>query len=149
MKKLKATSIQDLLGYSQGTLVEFPPFSEGQPFIPRVKRPSLLIMVKNGKIPNELLTTANSLFAGGQVINIQDKETMKTLFDVLDIIAEATFVEPTYKELKDNNIELTDDQYMFLFNYTQTGVAALKPFREEQGDTEPNLNVKDVPEITQ
>ena len=58
-----------------------------------------------------------------------DDETMTKLFDIIDVICEASFVEPAYQELKDIGIELTDDQYMFIFNYTQNGVQALDSFR--------------------
>ena len=47
---LKLTSIEELKKYANGTVVELPSFSEGQPFVARLKRPSLLSMVKQGKI---------------------------------------------------------------------------------------------------
>ena len=60
---------------------------------------------------------------------------MSNLFGVLDAICDACFVEPTYQQLKDNNIQLTDDQLMFVFNYTQRGVTALGSFRSQlKGD---------------
>ena len=57
---------------------------------------------------------------------------MKEYFEVFDAICEAAFVEPTWDELKQNNIQLTDDQYTYIFNYTQNGVKALESFRIEQ-----------------
>ena len=58
------TSIQDLISYSQGQIVKLPDFSEGQPFYARLRRPSMLSLMSNGKIPNSLVITANRLFNG-------------------------------------------------------------------------------------
>ena len=60
---------------------------------------------------------------------------MSDLFDVLDVICEACFVEPSYEQLKDAGVSLTDDQLMFVFNYTQRGVSALNNFRSQLKDT--------------
>lgn len=51
------TSLQNLKTYTKGQIVELPPFAEGMPFVARLKRPSMLALVKSGKIPNELLVT--------------------------------------------------------------------------------------------
>lgn len=123
-----ATSMETLLGYRQGTVVELPPFAEGQPFYARIRRPSMFAMIKSGKIPNQLLSTATKLFEGKSNAIPEDK-AMDEIFGVLDVLCESSFVEPTYTELKDNGIELSDDQYMFIFNYTQRGVKALENFR--------------------
>ena len=133
VKALKVTSIEDLKRASQGELVELPPFSENVPFVARLKRPSMLSMVKRNKIPNELLTEANKLFAGGATAvasNTMDKSMMDNLFSILDLICEESFIEPKYSELKENGIELTDEQQLFIFGYTQRGVENLKSFRE-------------------
>jgi hypothetical protein len=133
-KELTLTSLEDLKKYKEGKLVELPPFAEGQPFVARIKRPSLMGLIKHGKIPNQLVATANSLFTGKAKIpdkNKSNEDETSEFYDILDAIAEACFVEPTYKELKDNGIELADDQYVFLFNYTQTGVESLKSFRKK------------------
>lgn len=127
---LKITSLHDLQEYAKGQIVELPPFGEGQPFVARLGRPSLLELVKNGSIPNALLTTANELFVNGKM-NEEKEELLGEVFGVMDALAEATFLEPTYKEIKDAGVTLTDEQMMFVFSYTQKGVAALRPFREE------------------
>ena len=51
--------------------------------------------------------------------------------EVLDIIAEASFVEPTYAELKEAGVQLTDEQLIFVFNYSQAGVSYLESFRKK------------------
>jgi len=134
-KVQKITSIDDLVKYQQGTMVELPAFAEGQPFIARLKRPSLLAMVKSKKIPNKLLTSANSLFAGKE-LDVDNEDAMDNMFEIFDIVCDACFVEPTYQAMKDANIELTDDQYVAVFNYSQKGLDGLNAFRKEPTDSE-------------
>ena len=132
--ELRVTSIEDLQTYAKGAVVELPPFADGQPFVARLRRPSMLALVKSGKIPNELLQSANELFMGKPSVKREDKfdqNAMSRMFDVFDIMCEASFVEPTYKQLCDAGIELTDDQYTFIFNYSQAGIKALNSFRKE------------------
>lgn len=132
----KITTISDLKGYSRGAVVELPPFADGQPFVARLKRPSMLALAKSGKIPNELLSQANELFMGGKGNSRKiNQDAMVQMFDIFDVLCAASFVEPTYEEIQESGIELTDDQYAFIFNYSQSGVKALESFRQEQGDT--------------
>lgn len=142
-QNLVVTPISTLLEASKGTLVQLPPFSEGTPFVARLKRPSMLALVKSGKIPNSLLATANKLFSEGRTDN-EDPNMMGNLLGILDTLCEACFVEPTYSEIKKAGIELTDDQFMFIFSYTQQGVSALRDFRgehESSGTPEDELTV--------
>lgn len=108
----------------------------------------MLALAKSGKIPNSLLETANELFTGsvGSKSNKKDPVTLKEIFGILDIICEACFLEPTYKEIKEAGMELTDDQLMFVFNYSQTGVKALENFRKQQGSTGSSGDVSEVSE---
>ena len=131
---MAVTSIEELKRISCGELVELPPFSEGTHFIARLKRPSMLAMTKAGKIPNELLVEANTLFTKGTAAvaneNNMNEDMMKDLFTLFDVICEESFVEPTYKQLVDNGIELTDEQRIFVFSYSLRGVESLKSFRQ-------------------
>ncbi len=130
---LNVTSIDELIKMSQGEAVELPPFIQGQKFIARMKRPSMMSLIKHGKIPNSLLRTANSLFTGKVEDEAEvDDEFLKDLLSVIDVLAEASFVEPSWQDIKSANIELTDEQYMFVFNYTQKGLSDLQPFHEDE-----------------
>lgn len=132
-EKLKITSIEELKKVANGELVELPGFAEGVKFIARLKRPSMLAMAKSGKIPNSLLDSANKLFVGvGNVVNNKssNNDALTELYDIIEIICQESFVEPTYKELKDNGIELTDQQKLAVFTYTQRGVKSLENFRD-------------------
>ena len=130
--ELKVTSIEELKTAASGTLVELPPFTNGCKFVARLKRPSMFVLAKKGKIPNELLKSANTLFADGVVgsFDTMDDEALKKCFDLFDVMCEASFVEPSYESIKQAGIELTDEQYMFVFGYAQNGVRQLDSFRQ-------------------
>lgn len=130
----KITSLKELESYAQGQIVELPAFAEDQPFVARLQRPSIINLAKSGKIPNSLLASANSLFTRGRV-TAKDEQALGQLYDILDVFCEACFLEPTYEEIKNAGITLTDEQLMFVFNYSQTGVRALEPFRNKSKNT--------------
>lgn len=130
------STIQELQKLSQGEVVQLPPFVEGTTFVVRIKRPSMMNLVKTGKIPNSLVKSASKLFNGKGVDDRSDK-AMSQAFEVFETLCEAALVQPTYKELKEANIELTDEQYMAIFNYTQRGIKALEPFRIQSPSSEP------------
>lgn len=129
---MNVTSITDLHRYASGTVVRFPDFAEGQPFVARVRRPSMLVLAKSGKIPNALLTTAGELFAkGGSSLDTDDKNMLSNFYDTCRIICEAALIQPTLADIEGAGMYLSDDQLMAIFNYTQTGVKALDSFRKE------------------
>lgn len=129
-KPMTVTSIVDLQKYANGTVVRFPDFAEGQPFVARVRRPSLLVLAKEGKIPNSLLTTAGELFSGSTADSVNEN-TLRDMYDVCHIVCEATLIEPTLRDIESQGINLSDEQLMAIFNYTQAGIKSLEPFREE------------------
>ncbi len=130
-KTEQVTSLEQLKQYANGNIVRLPDFAEGQPFVARLKRPSILGMAKQGKIPNSLLVKTNELFVQSGSLDTEENSMMQEVYDVIDLIANETFVEPTYDEIKSTGIELTDEQMMFIFNYSQQGVKALESFRTE------------------
>ena len=130
-KTEKVTSLEQLKQYANGNIVRLPDFAEGQPFVAKLKRPSILGMAKQGKIPNSLLVKTNELFVQSGSLDTEENSMMQEIYDVIDLIANETFVEPTYDEIKSTGIELTDEQMMFIFNYSQQGVKALESFRTE------------------
>ena len=136
--EIKITSIDELKVMASGEVVKLPSFGQGQDFYARLRRPSMLKLAQSGQIPNSLLQTANSLFNGTVDQKLDaDPEFMKDMFDLIDVLAEAVFVEPSWQAIKDADIQLTDEQYMFIFNYTQQGVKAVEPFRENEETANP------------
>lgn len=131
----KVTSIESLKKYTQGEIVSLPGFIEGETFNVRLKRPSILTMLRTGKIPNILMATANEMFAGSksskEVDVISNIDNINNMYQLCTIVAESAMVEPTYKDLQDIGLELTEEQLTSIFNYVQTGVKELEPFRPE------------------
>ena len=124
------TSISQLSEYAKGQIIRLPGFAPDQPFVARLKRPSMLVLVKNGKIPNSLMETASALFDGKKKETDDSNNAMGDMYEVLKIVAEASLVSPTMAEIEDAGIELTDEQLIAIFNYSQQGVEGLKSFRE-------------------
>lgn len=148
---LAPTTIAQMQQYAKGTLLKLPDFDDGQPFVARVKRPSMLALMKNGTIPNSLLAAANALFTGtAQDRSANDDELYKDVAQVTDIVAAACLLSPTYEEITNAGLQLTDEQLFALFNYTQGGVKALEPFRDEQANSpasaEPGAGVANTAE---
>jgi len=136
---LKVTSLIDLQGYKEGKVVQLPDFAEGQPLIARVRRPSMLVLAKSGKIPNSLMSAASELFTkGGSDMDIDNPKLLSDMYDVCHLIAESTLIEPTLADIEGVGLTLTDDQLMAIFNYSQVGVQALDSFRQIQSDNANN-----------
>ena len=117
----KITTADDLANIHKGEIIELPPFDENTPFTARLKRPALLTLCKVGTIPNTLLATAQKIFEG------EKSGDIKNFSEVLHLVAKSAIIEPKYDEVKDI---LTDEQLTAIFNYTQTGVLGLLPFRK-------------------
>lgn len=125
------TTIANLSEYAKGNVVRLPDFSEGQPFVVKLRRPSMLVLMKNGKIPNSLLQTASNLFDGSNKNDSSaTQESISKMYDVMKIIAEASLISPTMEEITNAGIELTDEQLIAIFNYSQRGINGLQSFRE-------------------
>ena len=125
----KVTSIEEILAYKDGVIIELPGFVPDKPFFARVKRPSLMALASSGKIPNSLMSQATDIFAKGANAMVGTNSTViKDVYDVVKIVCSAALVEPSMKQLNDNGIELTDEQLMAIFSYTQEGIKALERF---------------------
>ena len=133
---MKVTTANELLKVEQGEVVELPPFLEGKPFVARLRKPSLLGLAAKGIIPNPLLAVAEGLF-NGRILEkgpSGEDSRFKETAEMFQVIAENSLLEPTVAELAARNIELTDMQYLAIFNYTQLGVTALSGFRSVEAD---------------
>ena len=129
---MNITSLHELQQYSKGSLIRFPDFDEGMPFVARVKRPSMLALAKSGSIPNSLLESANALFQkGGDGADIDNPKMLEEMYDVMEIICRSALISPSFDEIKNAGLQLTDEQMMAIFSYTQVGVKALQSFRKE------------------
>ena len=129
---MAVTSIEKLKKLAQGQEVELQGWDE-EPFVCVLKRPSLLGLVENGDIPNPLLHAAYILFNGSN--NPKDQVNLKEVNDLYRIIAKAAMVNPTYDQVVEAGLELTDMQLLEIYRFTQLGVKSLISFRTKQEDT--------------
>lgn len=145
MENLKVTSIESLKskGVDKGAILPLEGFYDDEPFVVRVKRVPLLGMVEAGFIPNELLTAAHNVFYGNKGAKLTPEEignNFKEYAEICKVIAKNSLVEPTYAELQEAGIELTDNQLVGIYSFWQSGVAALKSFRNIFGNTKNTEN---------
>ncbi|TAN64773.1 esterase [Paraclostridium sordellii 8483] len=145
---MKITSLETLTKMKKTEIIELPAFNDGTPFIVEARRPNLLNLISTNKIPNTLLKIAMTLFksgVGGAASEaMEDAKALKELSEFMYVVAENTLVNPGYKELKDNDIELTEAQLVDMMNYMQGGVKELSSFREKQEHTESDKPVYKV-----
>lgn len=134
MENNKVTTFEELTKYSSGVVMELTPFSESQPFVARLKRPDLIDVVTT-EFPNELLDTAYKLF--NEEKEQENKNPDKVFKEsaerkkVLELIAKATLVEPSFEEIEKAGMKLTFVQLLEIYEYVNRGVENLKFFREE------------------
>ena len=133
---MQITSIKQLQSIKQSEIVELPSFEDGTPLIVEIKKPNMMSLLTSGKIPNTLLTVATEMFNGktGQVMGkaSEDIKTLKELVGMMEVLAEASLVKPSYKDIKKANVQLTENQLMAILMYSQGGVKALENFRNQQ-----------------
>ncbi len=133
---MQVTSLEQLKNIKTTNTVELPSFEDGTPFIAELKKPNMLSLMAAGKIPNSLLTVATDMFQKGKTQQVIDKalgnaNDMKELFSLLNVLAKATLVSPTYAELQEAGIELSEQQLSAILSFTQGGVKALERFRNQ------------------
>jgi hypothetical protein len=137
---MEVTTLEQLQEYAKGSIVKLPDFAEGQPFVVRMKKPSLISMLASNQIPNELMNVATELFEGGN----KKKEVGKNQNNVSDLIqlcrliAKESLIQPSLDEITDVGLNLSDEQFLAIFDWTQGGVKTLTPFREEPTGSKPD-----------
>lgn len=128
---MAVTTLDQLRKYSEGSEVELPGFYGKEPITVRLKRPSLMLLVQDGKIPNPLLNTAAELFQNGMNDAVKNGYSFKYTAETLLRIAKASLIEPTYEDFERAGLNLTDAQLLHIYVFAQTGADALKSFRKE------------------
>ena len=139
---MQITSLEQLQAIKQTEIIELPAFEDGTLLNVEVKKPNMMQLISSGKIPNTLLSSAMDMFNGKTGEKMQKASDnigdLKELVGMMNVIAEASLVRPSYKEIKSLGIDLTDNQLMGLLMYSQGGIKALENFRNQQADIESN-----------
>lgn len=112
--------------------VEIPGFIEGEFFTIAIKPMSLMTLLSSGKLPNDLMAKAQSLFLEGTPIeNAEDVDLSKfnmedliTMGQLMDVVCESVMYEPKFSEIAEY---MTQEQKEAIFEYSQAGVKAVTP----------------------
>lgn len=124
---MAVTKISELKKYADGVEVVLPGWEDDVPFIAKLRRPSMISLAAEGQIPNSLMGAAATLFGdGGAKMDFQERAGLFLM------MARASLVSPTLDELEEAGITLTDSQLAYIYNYSQTGLDALRRFREKR-----------------
>ena len=131
LDSIKTSQVVTLPGWC-GDTVEF-----------ELKRPSILALAAAGAITNPLMKTARKLFYSGISPDGGDlAEEGRVLLE----IAKAALVKPSFGELEEAGIELTDEQLVAIFQFTQLGAKALDRFRQLPADHDGDIRGAEVSE---
>lgn len=136
---------EKLTELAQGTEIELPGFAAEETISVRLRRPSLMLLAAEGKIPNTLLASVEDLFEKGDKNTVSFKERA----EIFRIVAMASLVSPSWEELQNTGVNLTDLQLLYIYNFSQTGVDTLRRFREKQRTEKLSGHGKDVPAASQ
>ena len=98
----------------------------------RLRKVSLMAMVKEGKLPNELLSLVVDLSSGkiGDTLDNMGAEQMKQFYDLLLIVAKESLVSPTYEEIIKEVESLPEQTLVDIWLYNLYGLRALENFRK-------------------
>lgn len=135
MNEFKVISIEELKKVSEGEVVPLEGFYKNEPFVVRLKRPSLLNLVASKQIPNKLLNSAYSLFYG-EGSGVKSEPSLVDNAEIYTIVAKAAMIQPTFGELETCGITLTDSQLIQIWQFSQFGLTALNSFREKYSNNE-------------
>lgn len=111
------------------TILEIPDFKNEGTVNIRVKRPSLMSMATQGKIPNHLMGIAAKI--AGLNTGKQKDTNLKELGQIYELYCRAVMVEPTYDDLKSY---ITDDQMLNIYEWAIGEGKQLENFREDTED---------------
>lgn len=119
--------LQQIKARMETQVQELPDFGDGVPFHARLRRVSLLEMAQNGSIPNELLGAVSDLYFKGTA----GMKSIKDTAESFSFVAEKSLVEPTYQEIQEAGLSLTDAQLLAIYLFSVGGVSSLRSFRGE------------------
>lgn len=123
----KIINLKEVRERLDSQIQELPDFGDGTPFNARLRRVSLLEMAQSGSIPNALIGAVSDLYFKGT----SGMKSIKDTAESFQFIAEKSMVEPTYQEVQEAGLKLTDAQLLAIYLYSVGGVASLRPFRGE------------------
>ena len=120
--KEAATRMVEIQGFEPGEVMRF-----------RIRRASLVDLLEQGSLPNDLLNIVFEVLKikvdKGAVNPLEDLTPAKftEFYKLMDNVCKAVMVEPSYEEARDL---LIDAQKIQIYQYAQYGLRVLERFRE-------------------
>lgn len=128
------------------TIIDIPSADGLNDIAIKVKRPQLMSMMTQGKIPNQLLSIASQATLGGLKYSSEDEtERAKELAEWVSFYCTICMVEPSYEEVKNT---ITDDQALAIYAWATAPIGVLRSFRDEKKDDTDNRNGEVLSEKT-
>lgn len=113
-------------------VIQIPGFEPGEQIEVRIKPVSMMAMMTNGRLPNELKVVASELFKSGMNGKEADEdysmEQIQLMTQLIDKLCEDCLVEPVFNDIKDY---LTDEQKTAIFTASQGVIQSVKPIVQE------------------
>lgn len=118
---------------------ELPPFIDGTPFVARLKSVSTMDMAKDGKVPNPLMKSVANAIEGknnlGKTNDMNSDDDTLKIFEFMRTVAKSSLVSPTYDEIEECGVKLTDQQITAIFSIAMGDMQKTISFRGVPGDT--------------
>ena len=116
-------------------VIDVPSYDGTSTYKFRVKSPSIIACMAEGRIPNALIPIVEKTINAGKPekkakATEPDIPDYKTTSEYMLFLCEQALVEPTYAELKENGIELTTEQITAIVDGSQKAVSDLSSFRK-------------------
>ena len=72
----------------------------------------------------------------GELVNkaLDDVDSLKDLVGMMEVFAEASLVNPSYAQIKEIGLSLTEHQLIGILQFAQGGVKAFENFRMQSED---------------
>lgn len=111
--------------------LEISGWGSGESITVKARRPSLYNMAAMGFIPNPIMGAMQAMFSG--VTAKVDAVDARKQGECVIAMAKYALVEPTYQQIEEAGLKLTDDQLMEIYTFAIGGAAALAAFRKISG----------------
>ena len=124
------------------TELPIPGFSNGETLKITVKKPSMLGLASQGKLPNNLMSYASKIVSTGIKVDLK-KTDLKEVSEIIELYCRACMVEPPFEDVEDI---LTDAQKFKVFDFGIGEVEKLSTFRTDQENGSNNNDGQTLPE---
>ncbi len=139
-------SIEQLKELANNTVIEIPDFAGTGTIDVKVKKPNLMAMASQNKIPNHLIGIVNEKMFGQKAQKKQEENRVKDLGNLYRLYCEICLVEPAYDEFKEI---ITDEQMQAIFDWAMGDVGKLDSFRDDSKHGTSDNDEQEVPEKTE